>query len=146
MLCSVPIEFLWRSITKCINLKVGLTYGRKFGVPMAVHRAWVLPLFLDFCNDISVLIYSYSTVAEKKGKEKCYFPALNHPLPVWRFFNTFQVVITQMNGVNHPSESIHVFHVGKMRIKLCKGKTTIAKEYFSTSMQVLDHFISLCTC
>lgn len=47
-----------------------------------------------------------------------------------------------MNGVNHPSESIHVFHVGKMRIKLCKGKTTIAKEYFSTSMQVLDHFIS----
>ncbi|BBH02422.1 plectin-related protein [Prunus dulcis] len=46
------------------------------------------------------------------------------------------VVITQMNGVNHPSESIHVFHVGKMRIKLCKGKTTIAKEYFSTSMQL----------
>ncbi|CAB4308918.1 unnamed protein product [Prunus armeniaca] len=48
----------------------------------------------------------------------------------------FNVVITQMNGVNHPSESIHVFHVGKMRIKLCKGKTTIAKEYFSTSMQL----------
>ncbi|XP_009357896.2 stomatal closure-related actin-binding protein 1 [Pyrus x bretschneideri] len=48
----------------------------------------------------------------------------------------FNVVITQMNGVNHPSESIHVFHVGKMRIKLCKGKTTIAKEYFSPSMQL----------
>ncbi|XP_062015996.1 stomatal closure-related actin-binding protein 1 [Rosa rugosa] len=48
----------------------------------------------------------------------------------------FNVVITQMNGVNHLSESIHVFHVGRMRIKLCKGKTTISKEYFSASMQL----------
>lgn len=48
----------------------------------------------------------------------------------------FNVVVTQMNGVNHPSESIHVLHVGRMRIKLCKAKTTIAKEYYSTSMQL----------
>ncbi|XP_024021217.1 stomatal closure-related actin-binding protein 1 [Morus notabilis] len=48
----------------------------------------------------------------------------------------FNVVITQMNGVNQQSESIHVFHIGKMRIKLCKGKTTVAKEYYSTSMQL----------
>ncbi|KAK9999381.1 hypothetical protein SO802_018984 [Lithocarpus litseifolius] len=48
----------------------------------------------------------------------------------------FNVVVTQMNGVNHPSESIHVLHVGRMRIKLRKGKTTIAKEYYSTSMQL----------
>jgi hypothetical protein len=41
-----------------------------------------------------------------------------------------------MNGVDHPSESIHVLHVGKMRIKLRKGKSTNAKEYYSTSMQV----------
>jgi len=40
-----------------------------------------------------------------------------------------------MNG-SPPTESIHVLHVGKMRIKLCKGKTTIAKEYYSSSMQV----------
>jgi len=33
-----------------------------------------------------------------------------------------------------PTESIHVLHVGKMRTKLCKGKTTIAKEYYSSSM------------
>ena len=51
-------------------------------------------------------------------------------------YRTLQVVVTQMNGVNHPSESIHVLHVGRMRIKLRKGKTTIAKEYYSTSMQV----------
>lgn len=55
-------------------------------------------------------------------------------------FLTLQVVITQMNGVNHLSESIHVFHVGRMRIKLCKGKTTVAKEYFSASMQVFYMF------
>jgi|UniRef100_A0A2N9FYI3 hypothetical protein len=48
----------------------------------------------------------------------------------------FNVVVTQMNGANHPSESIHVLHVGKMRMKLRKGKTTSAKEYYSTSMQL----------
>ncbi|XVE79040.1 hypothetical protein DITRI_Ditri14bG0026000 [Diplodiscus trichospermus] len=48
----------------------------------------------------------------------------------------FNVVVTQMNGADHPSESIHVLHVGKMRMKLCKGKMTIAKEYYSTSMQL----------
>ncbi|RZB67311.1 stomatal closure-related actin-binding protein 1 isoform X3 [Glycine max] len=48
----------------------------------------------------------------------------------------FNVVVTQMNGSHHPTESIHVLHVGKMRIKLCKGKTTIAKEYYSSSMQL----------
>nr|GMD23027.1 stomatal closure-related actin-binding protein 1-like [Ipomoea batatas] len=41
-----------------------------------------------------------------------------------------------MNGSDHPSQSIHVLHVGKMRMKLCKGKTTLAKEYYSTSMQL----------
>ncbi|XP_038879450.1 stomatal closure-related actin-binding protein 1 [Benincasa hispida] len=48
----------------------------------------------------------------------------------------FNVVLTQVNGVNNPSESIHSLHVGKMRMKLCKGKNTIAKEYYSSSMQL----------
>ncbi|KAJ7960510.1 Stomatal closure-related actin-binding protein 1 [Quillaja saponaria] len=48
----------------------------------------------------------------------------------------FNVIVTQMNGTDHPSESIHILHVGKMRMKLCKGKTTIAKEYYSNSMQL----------
>ncbi|KAK6247607.1 hypothetical protein QUC31_019172 [Theobroma cacao] len=48
----------------------------------------------------------------------------------------FNVVVTQMNAADHPSESIHVLHVGKMRMKLCKGKTAIAKEYYSTVMQL----------
>ncbi|KAG6792949.1 hypothetical protein POTOM_002115 [Populus tomentosa] len=48
----------------------------------------------------------------------------------------FNVVVTQMNGLDHTSESIHVLHVGKMRMKLRKGKSTIAKEYYSTSMQL----------
>ncbi|KAF2291810.1 hypothetical protein GH714_035693 [Hevea brasiliensis] len=48
----------------------------------------------------------------------------------------YQVVVTQMNGVDHKSESINVLHVGKMRMKLCRGKTTVAKEYYSTLMQL----------
>ncbi|KAL4578636.1 hypothetical protein LXL04_014763 [Taraxacum kok-saghyz] len=55
---------------------------------------------------------------------------------VRRHDTEFNVVIIQMNGVDHPSESIHVLHVGKMRMKLCKGKTTVAKEYYSSSMQL----------
>ncbi|KAK7400996.1 hypothetical protein VNO78_12305 [Psophocarpus tetragonolobus] len=47
----------------------------------------------------------------------------------------FNVVVTQ-TGSDIPTESIHVLHVGKMRMKLCKGKTTIAKEYYSSSMQL----------
>ncbi|XAR59600.1 hypothetical protein NMG60_11015491 [Bertholletia excelsa] len=55
---------------------------------------------------------------------------------VRRHDTEFNVVIAQMNGVNYTSESIHVLHVGKMRMKLCKGKTTVAKEYYSTLMQL----------
>lgn len=49
-----------------------------------------------------------------------------------------QVVITQMNGMEQPSESIHILHVGKMRMKLSKDDMTIAKEFYSNSMQVLQ--------
>ncbi|KAK9078744.1 hypothetical protein SSX86_002802 [Deinandra increscens subsp. villosa] len=55
---------------------------------------------------------------------------------VRRHETEFNVVIIQMNGADHSSESIHVLHVGKMRMKLCKGKTTVAKEYYSSSMQL----------
>ncbi|CAL5436444.1 unnamed protein product [Camellia sinensis] len=55
---------------------------------------------------------------------------------VRRHDTEFNVVIAQMNGVDHPSKSIHVLHVGKMRMKLCKGNATVAKEYYSTSMQL----------
>lgn len=55
---------------------------------------------------------------------------------VRRHDTEFNIVIVQMNGSDHPSQSIHVLHIGKMRMKLCKGKTTVAKEYYSTSMQL----------
>ncbi|KAK4762459.1 hypothetical protein SAY86_008227 [Trapa natans] len=48
----------------------------------------------------------------------------------------FNIVITQMNGIEQPSESIHVLHIGKMRMKLSKGNTAIAKEFYSSSMQL----------
>ncbi|CAN4119779.1 unnamed protein product [Withania somnifera] len=48
----------------------------------------------------------------------------------------FNVVVVQMNGTDHTSETIHVLHIGRMRMKLCKGKTSVAKEYYSTSMQL----------
>ncbi|KAG1365495.1 stomatal closure-related actin-binding protein 1 [Cocos nucifera] len=48
----------------------------------------------------------------------------------------FNVVVTQMNGHDYLSRSIHVFHVGKMRIKLRKGWSTKAKESYCASMQL----------
>ncbi|KAK9290578.1 hypothetical protein L1049_008749 [Liquidambar formosana] len=48
----------------------------------------------------------------------------------------FSVVISQMNGQDHPSHSVHIFHVGKLRMKLCKGWITKARESYSTSMQL----------
>ncbi|CAM8889924.1 unnamed protein product [Rhodiola kirilowii] len=53
---------------------------------------------------------------------------------VRRHDNEFNVVVTQMNGLDQPSESINILHVGKMRMKLCKGQATIAKEYYSSTM------------
>ncbi|RVW15876.1 Stomatal closure-related actin-binding protein 1 [Vitis vinifera] len=46
------------------------------------------------------------------------------------------VVISQTNGQDHPSHSVHVFHVGKMRMKLCKGWITKARESYTASMQI----------
>ncbi|KAL0370303.1 UNVERIFIED_CONTAM: Stomatal closure-related actin-binding protein 1 [Sesamum angustifolium] len=55
---------------------------------------------------------------------------------VRRHDTEFTVVVIQMNGVDQSSQSIHVLHIGKMRIKLRKGQTTMAKEYYSNSMQL----------
>ncbi|WRX25044.1 Stomatal closure-related actin-binding protein [Theobroma cacao] len=46
----------------------------------------------------------------------------------------FNVVISQINGQDHPSHSTHAFNVGKMRIKLCRGWITKSREIYSTSM------------
>ncbi|XP_039040668.1 stomatal closure-related actin-binding protein 3-like [Hibiscus syriacus] len=46
----------------------------------------------------------------------------------------FNVVVSQINGQDHPSRSTHTFNIGKMRIKLCRGWITKARENYSTSM------------
>ncbi|KAH9621037.1 hypothetical protein KSS87_000277 [Heliosperma pusillum] len=46
------------------------------------------------------------------------------------------VVISQMNAHDYPSHSLHVLHVGKSRIKLCRGWMTKTRESYSTSMQL----------
>jgi hypothetical protein len=47
-----------------------------------------------------------------------------------------------MNGKDYSSHSVHVFHIGKLRIKLRKGWSTKARESYSTTMKVKsDHSI-----
>ena len=47
-----------------------------------------------------------------------------------------QVVISQMNGQDYSSHSVHVLIVGRMRIKLSRGWITKAREIYSPTMQV----------
>ncbi|GAB4843961.1 Stomatal closure- actin-binding protein 2 [Ancistrocladus abbreviatus] len=51
----------------------------------------------------------------------------------------FNVVVSQMNGQDHSSHSTHVFHVGKMRMKLCRGWMTKSRESYSSSMQLFGY-------
>ncbi|PIN25015.1 hypothetical protein CDL12_02251 [Handroanthus impetiginosus] len=48
----------------------------------------------------------------------------------------FSVVISQMNGRNYSSQSAHLFHIGKTRIKLSRGWITKSRESYSRSMQL----------
>lgn len=48
----------------------------------------------------------------------------------------FNVVVLQLNGVEQPKESVHVLNVGRLRMRLTKGKSVVAKEFYSSSMQL----------
>ncbi|KAL6593782.1 hypothetical protein ACP70R_048683 [Stipagrostis hirtigluma subsp. patula] len=48
----------------------------------------------------------------------------------------FNVVVLQLNGVDQPKESVHVLNVGRLRMRLTKGKSVVAKEFYSSSMQL----------
>ncbi|XP_047317905.1 stomatal closure-related actin-binding protein 3-like [Impatiens glandulifera] len=61
----------------------------------------------------------------------------NHVEILLRKPNTeFNVVITQMNGRNYSSKSMHLFQLGKTRMKLSRGWITKARESYSSSMQI----------
>ncbi|KAM0865990.1 hypothetical protein ACQ4PT_042880 [Festuca glaucescens] len=48
----------------------------------------------------------------------------------------YNVVVLQVNGIGQPTDSIHVLCIGKLRMRLAKGKTVVAKEFYSSSMQL----------
>lgn len=48
----------------------------------------------------------------------------------------FNVVVLQLNGIDQPKEAVHVLNVGRLRMRLSKGKTVVAKEFYSSSMQL----------
>ncbi|KAI3717616.1 hypothetical protein L1987_69348 [Smallanthus sonchifolius] len=95
--------------------------------PSDVGRVLQVDIISD---DVSVMLTTSGPIDPAAGLGN-YVEAL-----VRRHDTEFNVVIVQMNGADHPLESIHVLHVGKMRMKLCKDKTTVAKEYYSSSMQL----------
>ncbi|KAJ8449760.1 hypothetical protein Cgig2_001416 [Carnegiea gigantea] len=53
-----------------------------------------------------------------------------------RWVGRCKVVISQMNAHDYPSRSVHVFHVGKTKIKLRRGWMYKTRESYSTTMQL----------
>jgi hypothetical protein len=53
-----------------------------------------------------------------------------------KFKIDFNVVISQMNGRNYSSHSVHLLHVGKTKIRLSRGWITKARDSYSSSMQL----------
>ncbi|KAL5546724.1 hypothetical protein UlMin_006411 [Ulmus minor] len=51
----------------------------------------------------------------------------------------FNGVISEMNGQDYSSNSVHVFHVGKTRMKLSRGWITKARDIYSPSMLVCGY-------
>lgn len=100
------------------------------------HLACLYNMSNVIVSCVNLLMFRFSIYLDIVEKIESSFRTCRSAVCFDIVYHTLQVVVTQMNGVNHPSESIHVLHVGRMRIKLRKGKTTVAKEYYSTSMQV----------
>lgn len=48
----------------------------------------------------------------------------------------YNVVILQVNGVAQAADSVHVLCIGRLRMRLAKEKTVVAKEFYSSSMQL----------
>ncbi|KAL5196549.1 hypothetical protein ABZP36_000061 [Zizania latifolia] len=48
----------------------------------------------------------------------------------------YNVVVLRVNGIKQPTDSIHILSIGKLRMRLAKGKTVTAKEFYSSSMQL----------
>ncbi|CAL5085061.1 unnamed protein product [Urochloa decumbens] len=48
----------------------------------------------------------------------------------------YNVVILQVNGVAQPADSLHVFCIGRLRMRLARGTSVVAKEFYSSSMQL----------
>nr|CAB3455125.1 unnamed protein product [Digitaria exilis] len=48
----------------------------------------------------------------------------------------YNVVVLQVNGVTQPADSLHVLCIGRLRMRLAKGTSVVAKEFYSSSMQL----------
>ncbi|KAJ1292136.1 hypothetical protein BS78_02G369200 [Paspalum vaginatum] len=48
----------------------------------------------------------------------------------------YNVVILQVNGIDQAADCLHVLCIGRLRMRLAKEKAVVAKEFYSSSMQL----------
>uniref|UniRef100_A0A0E0ANE8 Stomatal closure-related actin-binding protein coiled-coil domain-containing protein n=1 Tax=Oryza glumipatula TaxID=40148 RepID=A0A0E0ANE8_9ORYZ len=84
---------------------------------------------INHCGEISV-VKTASPVDPAAGLVDYVETLLRNPE------TEYNVVVLQVNGIKQPTDSIHILSVGKLRMRLAKGKTVIAKEFYSSTMQL----------
>ncbi|XP_015699200.1 stomatal closure-related actin-binding protein 1-like isoform X1 [Oryza brachyantha] len=109
------------------NLILGATKPTYAPEPFDVGRLLQTDILL---NSEKVTIQTMGPINPAAGLER-YVDSLMKRTDV-----EFNVVVTQMNGNDYSSNSVHAFHIGKMRIKLRKGWSTKARESYSTTMKL----------
>lgn len=85
----------------------------------------------DILSSSQRISVSTSTVIELAAGLSSYIQSL-----LRKSNSEFNVVISQMNGQDHSSRSVHVLHIGKTRMKLSRGWMSKSRESYSTSMQL----------
>ncbi|KAJ1292135.1 hypothetical protein BS78_02G369200 [Paspalum vaginatum] len=58
----------------------------------------------------------------------------------------YNVVILQVNGIDQAADCLHVLCIGRLRMRLAKEKAVVAKEFYSSSMQVSSSNMSNTLC
>ncbi|XP_006658035.1 stomatal closure-related actin-binding protein 1 [Oryza brachyantha] len=90
---------------------------------------WYLQAEINHCGQILV-VKTAGPIDPAAGLVDCVETLLRNPE------TEYNVVVLQVNGIKQPTDSIHVLTIGKLRMWLAKGKTVIAKEFYSSSMQL----------
>ncbi|KAK3125854.1 hypothetical protein QOZ80_7BG0610540 [Eleusine coracana subsp. coracana] len=84
---------------------------------------------IEYCGQISIA-RSVGPVDHAAGLADCVEALVRNPE------TEYTVIVLQVNGIPQPADSLHVLCIGRLRIRLDTGKTVVAREFYSSAMQM----------